>query len=55
MKEDKKVAVVGGSMIGVGGNNAPQTIMQYLIDNKKERGKYRNKSDRKRNRAARWS
>lgn len=58
MKEEKKIAVVGGSMTGMGGrgaNKTPQTIMQYLLDTKKERGEYRNKSDRKRNRASRWS
>ncbi|CAH9015153.1 conserved hypothetical protein [Vibrio phage 511E55-1] len=58
MKEEKKIAVVGGSMVGMGGrgaNKAPQGIMQQLINNKKERGEYRNKSDRKRNRASRWS
>lgn len=62
--EGKKVAIISGPIIGAGravemghrgANKIPQTIMQYLLNNKKERGKYRNKSDRKRNRTARWS
>lgn len=52
MNNDKITMVEMGNR---GENKTPQTIMQYLIDNKKERGKYRNKSDRKRNRSARWS
>lgn len=58
MNKEKKIAVIGGSMVEIGGrgaNKTPQTIMQYLMNTKKERGEYRNKSDRKRNRASRWS
>ncbi|QZI90962.1 hypothetical protein MYOV024v1_p0037 [Vibrio phage PS34B.2] len=58
MKKDNKVAIVGDPIIEFGGrgaNKTPQTILQYLMNTKKERGEYRNKSDRKRNRASRWS
>ncbi|AUR90671.1 hypothetical protein NVP1149O_17 [Vibrio phage 1.149.O._10N.286.55.A12] len=58
MKKDNKIAIVGDPIIefdGRGANKTPQTILQYLMNTKKERGEYRNKSDRKRNRASRWS